>query len=714
MDSGLPITGQVNALERKKKNKKRSHRIFKSKKNSDSLQTREGIVSNLSNFKSTVDETNSTKNVNKVSNEIKDDLAKNVLEQNKRKRRRRQKKKQTLNEKEQNIEGEDHGPDKKIKCLDKKDDELLKSDLKKSKNSKWKSDSKSNDNRTNVNKLKNKKKNFTREINNKDKATKINGKAKTFLTNENERKLGETEVSLEIVKNVMNINNFFSVTKNVIPDLNWKHTCPICCERLEFFGMLPCNHCICMLCLLKQSILVEESSCFLCRKPFKSLIFFKVDTELPTVYPPININDCKRRYLSRNNTNFQRRNDIVFGCSLTVLAFDTFLQHYCWVCHVNNTPCTFKTFHELERHYVIQHKRSFCSICVEYEQKLSIERIPFTSKELSLHLSGRLTPYNNLVTNDHAKCSFCPIKTFYNSENLFRHYRLQHQTCELCFNENNEFLVFDIFEDLLQHYENNHFPCSVKNCKINGICFSSELELQLHMSEVHPTTKKRQALPLKNATYENDRKRKTIKNYQQNGNGNSTLNVIYANERLNNFQMDQSAFPSLLSNPLVSTTNLSNDGPSFASIVAKQPIKIEEPSVTNEEVENIITSITINNFENGERSNSSSVNRSNSYTEGRSNILTTSNKMKTKSTLPNGCGDIVGNKNDMIIEINNERGIGDEGNSLLNKNDCNHVVRRNVFWRMINFILFPLTAFQRAITNLISLFSDFFINRNLR
>ncbi|CEF69129.1 Zinc finger protein 598 [Strongyloides ratti] len=719
MDSTLSTPEGINTSEDKKKvNKRRNYRRFRSRKNNQNAQEKDGVTTNSSNLNLPVNDTNSINNIANEPNEAEsNNLIKKIKGRNVKKRKRIPKKKNVLNEDKQDVKEEDQLNDKKIEPPAKRNDEETKSNLENTtKNIKFRSNNRPINYGRNINgiRIPRKKKSDSKEKNNVNMISGNNGRTMNSSTKENQREFNETEVSLEIVKNVMNINNIFlRVTKNVIPDLNWKQTCPICCEKLEFFGMLPCNHCICMLCLLKQSILVGESLCFLCRSPFKSLIFFKVEDKLPSLYPPININDCRRRYLSKNNLNFQRRNDIIFGCSLTVLAFDTILQHYCWVCHINNFPCIFKTFHELEKHYVIQHKRSFCSICVEYEQKLSIERVPFTSKELNFHLRGKLTPYDNLVTNDHAKCTFCPLKTFYNSENLFRHYRLQHQTCELCFRENNQFLVFDIFEDLLKHYEDKHFPCPIKNCKINGICFSSEIELQLHMSEVHSTTKKRQSVPL-NVTSENGKHRRTTKNYQQSSNDNTTLNGYHAFVESNGFQMDQRAFPSLFSNPVGPSTSFNSNCPSFASIVAKEPPRVEEPSVPVAEVEKVVTSITVNDSSNLKKGDSSFTNRSNNDREDVSNILL-DNESNTNVILPDGSGDLIAskeqlNENDVTISMNKENYNGDGESNLLNNNDCNYVAKPNLFWKMINFILFPFTAFQRAIANLLDIMKDFFVN----
>uniref|UniRef100_A0A0N5C798 RING-type domain-containing protein n=1 Tax=Strongyloides papillosus TaxID=174720 RepID=A0A0N5C798_STREA len=539
---------------------------------------------------------------------------------------------------------------------------------------------------------------------------KNNGEALTNPGKEKKKILNETEVSLEIAKNIVSFNNVYSdISKNIIPELRCKQTCPICCDSLEFAGMLPCNHCICMQCLLKQSILVGENTCFLCRSPFKSLVFFRVGSEIPTSYPPININDCRRRYSSKHNINFQRRNDIIFGCSLTVLAFDTILQHYCWVCHINGTPCIFKTFHELERHYVIQHKRSFCSICVEYEQKLSVERIPFTSKELNMHLSGKITPFKNLVTNDHAKCTFCPLKTFYNSENLFRHYRLQHQTCEICHREINQFLVFDIYEDLLKHYESEHFPCQINNCKINGICFSSEIELQLHMTEVHSNNKKRKILPLQIAS-ENGKNKRKSNDVKQNKSKHLVSNGLNSSEGSTNFSIDQYSFPSLLSNPIEINTMSTNNGPSFASIAAKPPPIEEEIPVKKEEVENIITSVTVNNCGNIEKRESLSVNEGNNDMGdlNNENSDSTNSSPSTRLIKPQGNGDLVENKkqpseNNTVINIYGEEGTQQNGT------EYNSLVRKNIFWKIIQFILSPFTVIQRAIARLIATFGDFFI-----
>uniref|UniRef100_A0A0K0FA07 Zinc finger protein 598 (inferred by orthology to a human protein) n=1 Tax=Strongyloides venezuelensis TaxID=75913 RepID=A0A0K0FA07_STRVS len=537
-----------------------------------------------------------------------------------------------------------------------------------------------------------------------------NGEASTSLSKEKKNLLNETEISLEIAKSIVSFNNVYSdISKNIIPELRCKQACPICCDSLEFAGMLPCNHCICMQCLLKQSILVGENTCFLCRSPFKSLVFFRVGSEIPTSYPPININDCRRRYSSKHNFNFQRRNDIIFGCSLTVLAFDAILQHCCWVCHINGTPCIFKTFHELERHYVIQHKRSFCSICVEYEQKLSVERIPFTSKELNLHLSGKITPFNNLVTNDHAKCTFCPLKTFYNSENLFRHYRLQHQTCEICHREINLFLVFDIYEDLLKHYESEHFPCQINNCKINGICFSSEIELQLHMTEVHSNNKKRKTLPLQIASENGKNKRKT-NDVKQNKSKNLVSNGLNSSEGSTNFSIDQYSFPSLLSNPIEFHTLSTNNGPSFASIAAKPPPVEEEIPVKKEEVENIITSVTVNNCGNTKKRKSLSVDVGNNDMGDINNENSNSinSNVSTRLIKTQGNGDLVENKkqsseNNTIINIYDEEGTQQNGT------ECNTLVRKNIFWKIIQFILSPFTVIQSAIARLIATFRDFFI-----
>lgn len=351
--------------------------------------------------------------------------------------------------------------------------------------------------------------------------------------------------------------------------------------------MFPCNHCVCMQCLLKQTLFTENISCCHCRNIYDSIVFFRVNNQLPNQYPPIDIERCKRRYVSRYNSRLQRKYNIVFGCSLTVQAFDHILGHRCYICDKNDDDSDHKTFAKLKEHYLTKHRRKFCDVCCEHEKKFSSERIPFTFSEFKDHQQGKRTSWEELATNGHVNCRFCRNKIFYGSEERFRHYRLEHQTCEICLKENNEFMVFENFRCLLYHYENKHYLCSDNECRKSGLCFSTDAELQIHISECHKKTNRTQPVPLSFPSSlrgprvpANNSQPVSVPNEQRNMTTNIIPNAVvktssnnqgigmynYINNRTNVGIIDNDAFPSLVSN--VKKPPVSQNLTTASSIVA--------------------------------------------------------------------------------------------------------------------------------------------------
>uniref|UniRef100_A0AC35UG07 RING-type domain-containing protein n=1 Tax=Rhabditophanes sp. KR3021 TaxID=114890 RepID=A0AC35UG07_9BILA len=343
--------------------------------------------------------------------------------------------------------------------------------------------------------------------------------------------------------------------------LSFLHACEICFESREFFGMLPCNHSACIQCLIKQTMFSGKISCCQCRDEHEGLVFFRVTSKFPSQYPPVDIGICKRRYKSKLNVKLQKKFNIVLGCTLTIQAYDYVLGHRCHICDKSDKDYEHKTFDRLKKHYWNKHRRKFCDLCCDYEKKFSCERIPFTSDELDKHLAGKKTNWGDLATDGHALCTFCKNKHFYSTEDRFRHYRVDHQTCEICLKDKNEFAVFENFNALLSHYKNKHFLCDDVNCRNAGICFSSNHELQLHVADVHKSGARTQAVPMSfpfasrnarrspplfNSSTNNVTANRQRLNSTSNSNGLGGINLTQ--NRTTGLSAD--AFPSLLSAPV--------------------------------------------------------------------------------------------------------------------------------------------------------------------
>uniref|UniRef100_A0A0N4ZYA3 RING-type domain-containing protein n=1 Tax=Parastrongyloides trichosuri TaxID=131310 RepID=A0A0N4ZYA3_PARTI len=415
----------------------------------------------------------------------------------------------------------------------------------------------------------------------------------------------ENKLTSELVNEIR--ENSIS-TKHVVDGLPENVTftvpCEICYENREFFGMFSCNHCVCMQCLLKQTLFTENISCFQCRNEYNSIVFFRVNGALPTQYPPIDMQRCKTRYASRYNSKMQRKHNIIFGCSLTVQAYDHILGHRCYICDKADEDSDHDTFAKLKNHYWTKHKRKFCDVCVEHEKKFSSERIPFTVQELRAHLQGKKTAWEELATNGHVYCTFCKNDLYYGSEERFRHYRSSHQTCGICNNQKALFLVFNTFDDLLEHYGVNHYLCKDSQCRKAGICYGSEEELQLHISEQHKTSNRNQPVPLSfpsslrnqrlnitnlqsgAALKPGEEKRPSntvIKNsiVKPSSNTTSFSNYNYVNIRPGVGAIDNNAFPSLISTVPVQQQPKFSSQTTMASLISGPAPKASTPKDKN-------------------------------------------------------------------------------------------------------------------------------------
>uniref|UniRef100_A0AC35U9Q0 RING-type domain-containing protein n=1 Tax=Rhabditophanes sp. KR3021 TaxID=114890 RepID=A0AC35U9Q0_9BILA len=387
-------------------------------------------------------------------------------------------------------------------------------------------------------------------------------------------------------------------------EVSFLHECEICFESREFFGMLPCNHSACIQCLIKQTMFSEKISCCQCRNEYTGLVFFRVTSTFPEQYPPVDVERCRRRYMSRYNTKLQRKYNIVFGCSLSVQAYDHVLGHRCHICDRADEDSDHKNFERLKEHYWNKHRRKFCDLCCEHEKKFSCERIPFTIEELKLHLAGKKTGWGDLATSGHSLCMFCKNKHFYSVDERFRHYRVDHQTCEICLKEKNEFMVFENFNILLSHYSDRHFLCTDQMCRNAGICYSTDQELQLHVADVHkssgartqavplsfPSTLRhvRQPAPSSSTTHTNN---ENVNRQRQNGAFNSISNGVIVgsaasnglNGRINNYVhnrpigLNADAFPALITAPIPAPRPFVRQGGNISSVLINKPMSSSIP-----------------------------------------------------------------------------------------------------------------------------------------
>lgn len=251
--------------------------------------------------------------------------------------------------------------------------------------------------------------------------------------------------------------------------------CVICTEPIKYYAIPEqCNHnMICWNCILRQRLKLDDEKCPMCKEPSTRVL----------------ITDDPSDTLSGNwgSKIEDHANRLVFARKEIWTEVRRKIGIYCTMCKDSDkTPARqFTTVDQLRDHYVSYHKLDYCKLCLEHQPVLLFQQNLY-----------KYTPLQKHIEQCHRKCWFCPLKFFYDNEQLNVHYRKDHYFCDVCRKQgrrvrmvsrqvNNlpEFEVFKGAEELRVHYRKNHHVCDKAECFM--LVFEDSVTLSEHYMLIH-------------------------------------------------------------------------------------------------------------------------------------------------------------------------------------------------------------------------------------
>ena len=235
--------------------------------------------------------------------------------------------------------------------------------------------------------------------------------------------------------------------------------CSICADTATVYATGLCNHPICHTCSLRMRLLYNNKDCSICK------------TTLPLVILSSVLNPYESYDTSLLLTDLTIK-DVVFETKQIRDQANQLLKHTCSECST-----TLKNWSQLKFHAKKEHKKFVCDICIAHKKVFPTETVLFTSAELNQHKkNGAGDP----SFKGHPECQFCTT-FFYSSDELYEHCRDSHEHCFLCKRMNILNQYFRNYDSLVEHFADEHFPCSEQECvEKKFVVFSSDIDLEAH------------------------------------------------------------------------------------------------------------------------------------------------------------------------------------------------------------------------------------------
>ena len=205
-------------------------------------------------------------------------------------------------------------------------------------------------------------------------------------------------------------------------DVNY---CLICCERLVYVAIGPCNHdSVCANCTIRQRVLYKNRACALCKADMDQFVVTSDVQKLTWESWSDNIfgESCGGRL----STALKGKCDGFFDTldQEYINSVETLLGFACGTCDHKkrlNPKDTIKTpnsVEQLKKHLLKEHKTHLCNVCVASGRRFVSELPRFTKSQLDRH-NTRGEPTEGL--SGHPPCNFCKPKRFYDDEALYYH-----------------------------------------------------------------------------------------------------------------------------------------------------------------------------------------------------------------------------------------------------------------------------------------------------
>ena len=257
------------------------------------------------------------------------------------------------------------------------------------------------------------------------------------------------------------------------PDENTANVCSICAEKVQDWAIGVCPHTVCGDCSHRMRVLYQRESCVMCNTNLKQV----------TVVP-------LRHY--REGMTFDEavalpgafKDNQVHMWFIDRARYQQLRNVRGWMCSHKN--CVSKSANEsvfanstqLRAHARREHRAIYCDICFNGKKSFVSEMQAYNldhDRNYSSQLRGHLR-------KDHPQCHFCR-NYFLDDDKLYAHLQERHETCFICERNGRMHEYFLNYEQLENHYKQDHYICKDEGCR--GVVFSTQIELQAHEHTRH-------------------------------------------------------------------------------------------------------------------------------------------------------------------------------------------------------------------------------------
>lgn len=133
---------------------------------------------------------------------------------------------------------------------------------------------------------------------------------------------------------------------------------------------------------------------------------------------------------------------------------------------------------QLRAHVRADHRAVFCEVCFTGKRNF-VSELQLYTLDTDRNYSSRLRAH---MRKEHPQCKFCR-NYFLDDDRLYAHLQENHETCAICERNGRMHEYFVNYQQLEEHYRNEHYVCRDEGCR--GVVFGTQIELQAHEHTRH-------------------------------------------------------------------------------------------------------------------------------------------------------------------------------------------------------------------------------------
>lgn len=175
-----------------------------------------------------------------------------------------------------------------------------------------------------------------------------------------------------------------------------ENVCVICNEDAEYFALYNCNHfSSCISCVIKLRMFYLNNKCVICNSESPEVIGFK-ESEKIRYFNRVDLEDCQTLpNLLDVGFYFYDVESLEHASKLT--------SYKCPLTH-----CKHDIFHEISKlndHMQSTHRKYYCQVCIQYDNRFLKDCTIYNEKDLETHLSyGQFDSDWNVLIPIHPLC----------------------------------------------------------------------------------------------------------------------------------------------------------------------------------------------------------------------------------------------------------------------------------------------------------------------